>query len=149
MNRLHVHLHVADIEKSVRFYSALFGARPTKLEADYAKWMLDDPRVNFAISARGGELGLGHLGIQVEDKAGLASATARAKAAAGSVLIEENASCCYARSDKAWAEDPQGVRWETFHTTGELTTYGVGAEESRHEVAKVEQPAAGCCGGSC
>jgi catechol 2,3-dioxygenase-like lactoylglutathione lyase family enzyme len=149
MNRLHVHLHVNDIAQSVRFYSALFGAEPTKREGDYAKWMLDDPRVNFAIST-GGEAGLSHLGIQVEDTAALASATARAKSAAGSVIEEKAANCCYAVSDKAWATDPQGVRWETFHTTGDLAVYGVGAAEQPVETtvcctpAKVEQPA--CCG---
>jgi len=152
MNRLHVHLHVNDIGQSVRFYSALFGAEPTKREPDYAKWMLEDPRVNFAIST-GGATGLGHLGIQVEDETALAGATARAKEAAGSVLEEKAANCCYAVSDKAWATDPQGVRWETFRTTGDLTVYGVGAAEQRVVIddakacaapAKAVQPA--CCG---
>jgi catechol 2,3-dioxygenase-like lactoylglutathione lyase family enzyme len=129
MNRLHVHMRVKDIAQSVGFYSTLFGAPPTKREADYAKWMLEDPRVNFAISS-GGEAGLDHLGIQVEDEANLADATNRALAAAGSVLEEKSANCCYAISDKAWATDPQGVRWETFRTTGDLTVYGVGAEKT-------------------
>lgn len=152
MNRLHVHLHVNDVAQSVRFYTALFGAEPTRREPDYAKWMLDDPRVNFAIST-GHEAGLGHLGIQVEDKEALAAATTRAVSAAGQVMEEKAANCCYAVSDKAWATDPQGVRWETFHTTGDITVYGVGAEEQRIvgekpacgcAPAKVEQPA--CCG---
>lgn len=129
MNRLHVHLHVNDLAQSVRFYSALFAAEPSKREVDYAKWMLDDPRVNFAIST-GGEAGLSHLGIQVDDDNALAEATARALKAAGSVFEEKNANCCYAVSDKAWATDPQGVRWETFRTTGDLTVYGVGAERA-------------------
>ena len=116
INRLHVHLNVRDLAQSVRFYSALFGTAPTKRESDYAKWMLDDPRVNFAISSRSGDAGLSHLGIQVEDAVELAHVTARAKGAAGQVLIEDGASCCYAKSDKSWAEDPQGVRWETFLT---------------------------------
>jgi lactoylglutathione lyase len=141
MNRMHVHLHVRDIAHSVRFYTALFGAEPAKRESDYAKWMLDDPRVNFAIST-GGETGLGHLGIQVDDDAALAQATARAVAAAGSVVEEKSANCCYAVSDKAWATDPQGVRWETFRTTGDLTVYGAGAAP---EPAKAEA----CCGGNC
>jgi len=152
MNRLHVHLHVNDIAQSVRFYSALFGAEPAKREPDYAKWMLDDPRVNFAIST-GGAPGLDHLGIQVEDEGALASATARAKDAAGSVFEEKAANCCYAVSDKAWATDPQGVRWETFHTTGDLTVYGVGAAEQRLSIAEPAKtsccaPAAqsACCG---
>jgi catechol 2,3-dioxygenase-like lactoylglutathione lyase family enzyme len=139
MNRLHVHLHVRDIAQSVRFYTALFGAAPAKRESDYAKWMLEDPRVNFAIST-GGDAGLSHLGIQVEDEAALTQATARAVAAAGSVMEEKAANCCYAISDKAWATDPQGIRWETFRTTGDLTVYGAGA---------VREPAEACCGGSC
>jgi len=159
MNRLHVHLHVHDIGQSVRFYSTLFGAEPAKRETDYAKWMLDNPRVNFAIST-GGEPGLGHLGIQVEDDAALAEATERARNAAGSVVEEKSANCCYAVGDKAWASDPQGVRWETFRTTGDLTVYGVGAAETKTSVAtttaccpaEVTAPKAVaaevCCGGS-
>jgi catechol 2,3-dioxygenase-like lactoylglutathione lyase family enzyme len=129
MNRLHVHLNVNDIAQSVRFYSALFGSEPSKREADYAKWMLDDPRVNFAISTGGGA-GLSHLGIQVEDEGALAEATARAVKAAGSVHEEKGANCCYSVSDKSWATDPQGVRWETFRTTGNLTVYGIGPERT-------------------
>ena len=159
MNRLHVHLHVNDLSQSVRFYSALFGTEPSKREPDYAKWMLDDPRVNFAIST-GGEAGLDHLGIQVDDDAALAAATTRAVNAAGSVLEEKSANCCYAVSDKAWATDPQGVRWETFRTTGDLTVYGAGASETNTKVksttaccptSSVEREpvkAAACCGGN-
>jgi catechol 2,3-dioxygenase-like lactoylglutathione lyase family enzyme len=148
MSRLHVHLHVHDIAQSVRFYSTLFGAEPTKREPDYAKWMLDDPKVNFAISSRGGEAGLGHLGIQVESADELAAVTARAKAAAGEALIEEGARCCYARSDKAWATDPQGVKWETFRTTGELAEFGVGADDIRLEGAEADAATSrsACCG---
>ena len=147
MNRLHIHLNVRDIDQSVRFYSALFGAGPVKLESDYAKWMLEDPRVNFAISARGGEAGLSHLGIQVDNAPELANATTRAKAAAGQVLVEEGASCCYAKSDKSWAEDPQGVRWETFLTSGDLTTFGIGADETRLEGTRENacSTKSGCC----
>lgn len=151
MNRLHVHLHVNDIAQSVRFYAALFGTGPVKQQGDYAKWMLENPRVNFAIST-GGAAGLSHLGIQVEDDAALKDATARALAAAGAIVEEKAANCCYAISDKSWATDPQGVRWETFHTTGDLTVYGVGAEETREIAAstvccapaKADAPA--CCG---
>lgn len=151
MSRLHVHLHVRDIDHSVKFYNTLFGREPARLENDYAKWMLDDPKVNFAISTHG-EAGLSHLGIQVESDDELADATARAKDAAGAILIEQGANCCYAKGDKAWAEDPQGVRWETFFTKGNLTTYGVGADEVRTDIAKPDaQPmtASGCCGGTC
>lgn len=119
MKRLHVHLHVNDLAQSVRFYKALFDSEPAKLERDYAKWMLDDPRVNFAIST-GADAGLSHLGIQVDDAAELAVATERAADAAGSVREEKQANCCYAVGDKAWATDPQGVRWEMFHTTNDV-----------------------------
>jgi catechol 2,3-dioxygenase-like lactoylglutathione lyase family enzyme len=154
MNRLHVHLSVHDLAQSVRFYSALFGAPPTRIEADYAKWMLEAPRVNFAISTGKDQTGLSHLGIQVEDETELNHATARAKAAAGQVLVEDGAKCCYAKSDKSWAEDPQGIRWETFLTSGALTVFGVGADETRLENAQGEHEpaqaaAAGCCGGAC
>ena len=145
MNRLHVHLHVRDLSQSVRFYNALFGAEPARLEDGYAKWMLDDPRVNFAIST-GGEAGLSHLGIQVEDETALEQATARALDAAGSVLEEKAANCCFAVSDKAWATDPQGVRWETFRTTGNLTVYGVGAAETRTQGKSDVMPTSACCG---
>lgn len=118
--RLHVHSVVSDLEKSIAFYSRLFAAPPTKRERDYAKWMLDDPRVNFAISSRkSGDIGIGHLGIQADTPCELSTLEARARAAAGDVLEEKNTSCCYARSDKAWATDPDGVRWEQFFTHGD------------------------------
>jgi catechol 2,3-dioxygenase-like lactoylglutathione lyase family enzyme len=150
MKRLHVHVSVADLEQSVRFYSTLFGARPSKQESDYAKWMLDDPRVNFAISSRSdGAAGLSHLGIQAENQGELDQIAARAKDAGDSILIEEGASCCYARSNKAWVADPTGIRWETFFTFGEITTYGQSAEETRVESkapSTVPAVAASCCG---
>ena len=130
MSRLHVHLHVRDLEQSIRFYTTLFATEPARRETGYAKWMLDDPKVNFAISVGGEHTGVGHLGIQVDSDDELASVSARAREAAGAVLIERGARCCYATGNKAWAEDPQGVRWETFHTTGQLDEAGHGAEES-------------------
>ncbi|MGQ0742428.1 MAG: ArsI/CadI family heavy metal resistance metalloenzyme [Alphaproteobacteria bacterium] len=130
MSRLHVHLHVRDLEQSIRFYSILFGTPPTRQEPGYAKWMLEDPRVNFAISVGGGEAGISHLGIQVDSDEELAAVSARARHAAGPVLVERGAHCCYATGNKTWAEDPQGVRWETFHTTGALSEAGQGAEET-------------------
>lgn len=123
MNRFHVHLNVAELDASVRFYSKLFGAEPTVLKHDYAKWMLEDPRVNFAISSTGRAPGVDHLGIQAENAAELDAIGARVVAAGASMIPEEATTCCYARSDKAWTEDPQGTRWETFHTFGEATTY--------------------------
>jgi catechol 2,3-dioxygenase-like lactoylglutathione lyase family enzyme len=126
MNRFHVHLNVADLAASVRFYSALFSADPTVLKPDYAKWMLEDPRINFAISNTGRAPGVDHLGIQVEDEGGLAVLGQRLDAAGGAVIPQDATVCCYARSDKLWTEDPQGTRWETFHTFGEATTYHSG-----------------------
>ena len=123
MKRFHVHLNVTDLAASVRFYSTLFGADPTVHKPDYAKWLLDDPRVNFAISALGRSAGVDHLGIQAESAEELAALGRRLDAAGGAVLPESATVCCYAKSDKAWTEDPQGTRWETFHTFGEATTY--------------------------
>jgi hypothetical protein len=125
MKRLHVHVSVDNLDASIRFYSTLFAAEPTVTKPDYAKWMLDDPRVNFAISRRGAATGIRHLGIQVEDRAELADVYSRLTRAEGAAVFEEGATtCCYAKSEKTWIEDPQGVQWETFLTTGESTTYG-------------------------
>lgn len=125
MKRLHVHVAVDDIEDSTRFYSTLFGARPTVTKADYAKWMLEDPRVNFAIS-QGSESrkGIEHLGIQVESAEELAQVYGQLKAAERPVLEEGCTTCCYAKSEKSWISDPDGVVWEAFLTTGESTVYG-------------------------
>ncbi|GAB3727495.1 ArsI/CadI family heavy metal resistance metalloenzyme [Luteimonas pelagia] len=123
MNRFHVHLAVADLHASIRFYTALFGSAPTVEKTDYAKWLLDDPRVNFAISTNSGAVGIEHLGIQADDPDALAELGRRLDAAGGTVVPEEATVCCYARSDKFWTEDPQGTKWETFHTFGSATTY--------------------------
>ena len=123
MNRFHVHVNVSSLEQSVAFYSRLFGAEPSVVKPDYAKWMLDDPRVNFAISQREGAAGVDHLGIQTEDNAALEQIGARLKAADAVRLAEVGTTCCYAHSDKYWTEDPQGLRWETFRTHGDATTY--------------------------
>lgn len=124
MKRLHVHVSVDDLERSIGFYAALFGAQPSVVKDDYAKWMLDDPRVNFAISGRGREAGVDHLGIQVDTGEELAELSGRLKAAGEATRDQEATTCCYARSDKAWVNDPSGLRWETFHTFGEAVTYG-------------------------
>lgn len=124
MNRFHVHIHVANLDQNIRFYSQLFGAQPTVTKNDYAKWMLDDPRINFAISTgKSNETGIAHLGLQAETPDALAAIGARLQAADAVALAEAGTTCCYARSDKFWAEDPQGVRWESFHTHGDATTY--------------------------
>ena len=124
MKRLHVHVAVPNLEQSIKFYSTLFGAKPVKIEADYAKWMLEDPRVNFAISQRGRTPGIDHIGVQVDTRAELDELSGRLKAAGEKTFDEEAANCCYAKSDKSWVHDPAGVRWETFHTFGDATTYG-------------------------
>ncbi len=122
--RFHVHIHVADLDRNVSFYSQLFGAAPSVQKHDYAKWMLEDPRLNFAISTgKAGELGIAHLGLQAGDADALAAVGSRLIAADAITLAEAGTTCCYAQSDKFWAEDPQGVRWETFHTHGDATTY--------------------------
>jgi catechol 2,3-dioxygenase-like lactoylglutathione lyase family enzyme len=123
MNRFHLHLNVSDLAQSTRFYTALFGAPPSVEKPDYAKWMLEDPRVNFAISTTGRSPGIDHLGIQAETAGELAALGARLQAAGGTLVPEAATTCCYARSDKLWTEDPQGTRWETFHTTAQATTY--------------------------
>jgi catechol 2,3-dioxygenase-like lactoylglutathione lyase family enzyme len=125
MKRLHVHVAVADLTQSIGFYSTLFGSAPTVTKPDYAKWMLDDPRVNFAISTRaGGAHGVDHLGIQVESDGELRELASRLKAAGETTRDQEATTCCYAQSNKAWVNDPSGIRWETFFTFGAATTYG-------------------------
>jgi hypothetical protein len=156
MKRLHVHVAVESLGESIGFYSTLFGAEPTVLKDDYAKWMLDDPRVNFAISDRALTPGVDHLGIQVESGEELAQLAGRLKAAGETTRDQEGATCCYARSDKAWVNDPNGLRWETFFTFGEATVFGEdepGAAQRRSkatccaaaDAAPVPAPAAACC----
>lgn len=141
MKRLHVHVSVSDLETSVRFYSQLFATEPTVHKRDYAKWMLEDPRVNFAISQRDGRPGVQHLGIQVEDRGELAEVYERLRRAQRPVLEEGATTCCYAHSEKSWIDDPQGVQWETFLTTGESTVYGT--DQIRPKEA---HSTAGACG---
>jgi catechol-2,3-dioxygenase len=124
MKRIHIHVAVDSIAGSTEFYSGLFGMQPTVLKDDYAKWMLEDPRVNFAISSRGRQPGLDHLGIQVENENELSAVAKRLKAASMQVLAEGQTTCCYAKSEKAWVVDPQGIAWETFLTRGDATVYG-------------------------
>src|SRR5487761_546824 len=138
MKRLHVHVAVEDLSHSVRFYSALFAAQPSVVKSDYAKWMLDDPRVNFAISTRGRAPGLDHLGIQVEAKAELHEVYAPLRQAGGTVIEQGETACCYAKSEKSWIDDPAGIAWETFHTTGENTDYGDGTGERDARVANAK-----------
>jgi predicted lactoylglutathione lyase len=141
MKRMHVHVAVTDLERSIGFYSALFAAEPAVIKTDYAKWMLDDPRVNFAISTRGRQTGLDHLGIQAENESELKEIYARLHQAGGNIIEQGQTSCCYAKSEKSWIDDPAGISWETFLTTGESTDYGDGTGE---RVARVAHAKA-CC----
>ncbi len=137
MNRFHVHLHVDDLAKSIGFYSKLFAAEPTRVEPDYAKWMIEDPRINFAISTRGSTPGIDHLGFQTDSTEELAVLKARAEGADMALLDEGATTCCYARSEKHWITDPQGIAWEQFHTLGNIPVF--------HE----EAPAAVAAGPAC
>ena len=138
MKRFHVHTHVEDLQASIAFYSKLFAAAPTRVEADYAKWMLEDPRLNFAISTRGGKPGIDHLGFQVDSEEELAELKARAQAADMALLDEGETTCCYARSDKHWITDPQGIAWEHFHTLGDIPVFN-----EKQAPAAADAPA--CC----
>jgi hypothetical protein len=136
MKRFHVHVAVPQLQEGIRFYSTLFGAEPTVMKDDYAKWMLEDPRVNFAISERNGRPGINHLGFQVDEAAELDEIHARLSAADEGVIAEKNVSCCYARSDKYWTTDPAGVPWESFRSLGTVPFYHGEPESS---------PADRCC----
>ncbi len=124
MKRMHVHVSVDNIDNAIGFYSALFAAKPSVIKEDYAKWMLDDPRVNFAISSRGNNAGLDHLGIEVESESELRDVYSRLREAGQNVVEQGKTTCCYAKSEKSWVDDPAGISWEAFFTTGESTYYG-------------------------
>ena len=153
MKRFHVHVSVEQLDESIRFYSSLFGAAPTVVQPDYAKWMLDDPRVNFAISQRGRQPGVNHLGFQVEDDSELRAMRGQLAAADAGVLEQTNAACCYALSDKYWVTDPQGVAWETFHTLESVPVYGEDTRTAAMQSAcciplapsENEEKAGACC----
>ena len=145
MKRFHVHIHVTDLDRNIAFYSKMFGMQPTRVEADYAKWMLVDPAVNFAISTRGeGAVGLDHLGIQVDNEAELQSLKAQARAADLSLIDEGATTCCYARSDKHWLIDPQGLPWEHFRTLGNIPVFREGPVAAEPAAAPAEAASA-CC----
>jgi hypothetical protein len=156
MKRMHVHVSVRELSPAITFYSALFAAPPTIVKADYAKWMLDDPRVNFAICTRGRQAGLDHLGIQVEEQDELRDVYARLQKA-GEITEEGHTTCCYAKSEKAWIDDPAGISWEAFLTSGESTDYGTSIQQGVRvarakiccgsEAKQPTAPATACCGG--
>ena len=139
MKRFHVHIGVADLEQSIRFYTGLFGAKPSVRKDDYAKWMIEDPRVNFAISQRGGRIGVNHLGLQADSAAELADIRERFATAGAGIQDEPDASCCYAKSDKHWVADPQGIAWEGYHTLSEIRYFDRDA---------VDAPSSSACCGS-
>ena len=141
MKRFHIHVGVKNIETSVQFYSTLFGQKPVKQKEDYAKWLLEDPRLNFAISTRSGHVGVNHLGIQVEEPAELEEITERLKKADLGVYDEGEVTCCYAESNKAWVKDPSGVAWEAYQNMADADIFSEGEEESSDE-----DDSEGCCG---
>ena len=130
MKRLHIHVSVDDLQESMRFYQILFATEPTVVQTDYAKWMLDDPRMNFAISQRGAKVGLDHLGIQVEHADELDEMHTRLNGLATALIEESGSACCYAQSDKDWVKDPSGLPWETFHTLDGVPVFGKESTES-------------------
>lgn len=156
MKRFHVHLSVPALEDAIRFYCRLFAAEPTVRKADYAKWMLDDPRVNFAISQRGAEPGLNHLGIQVENDAELLEMQQRLESTEAGIIEQTGTACCYARSDKYWANDPVGIAWETYHTLGTIPMFNESPDADACCVpaaavavpSQAPRPATACCGGA-
>lgn len=147
MKRFHIHVGVKDLEKSVQFYSTLFGQKPAKLKEDYAKWMLEDPRINFAISTRVSEKGVDHLGIQVDQDSELNELTERLKQADLGVYDEGESTCCYAESKKAWVQDPSGIAWEAYRTMADAEVFkGEKKEESAGECCpSTEDANSSCC----
>ena len=141
MNRGHVHVGVTDLNASITFYSGLFDAKPAVIESDYAKWMLEEPRVNFAISTRSGKNGLDHLGFQADSEAELEILHQRLEAAHGPVVAQKGTACCYSESDKYWTVDPAGIAWESFHTLGRVPVFGEKAAEGSACCAPVLSPA--------
>lgn len=142
MKRFHVHVSVDDLTHNIRFYSTLFGAEPSVLKDDYAKWMLDDPKVNFAISQRGDKPGINHLGIQVENDEELESMRAQLTRADQPIVEQVDAACCYAKSNKHWVQDPQGVAWETFHSLSSIPVFG---RDTQSTGKAIPIKAAACC----
>jgi len=158
MKRFHVHARVNDLQASITFYSKLFAAEPSRVETDYANWMLEDPRINFAISTRGDTVGVDHLGFQTDDAKELAELKARARSADMALLDQGETSCCYARTDQYWVADPQGIAWEQFHTLDSIPVFGERTRASESQSAAccapaacgqasgaAAQPAASCC----
>jgi len=154
MRRFHVHVAVDDLEANIRFYSAVFGLPPTVTKPDYAKWMIEEPRLNFAISNRGAKTGLDHLGFQVDSDEELGELRQKVADAEIAMRDQPDATCCYAHSDKYWITDPQGIAWETYHTLGEAEIYGVDMAQTveanaccapKPNVVNISNQRTGCC----
>ena len=143
MKRFHIHVSVADLEPSIHFYSTLFGAAPAVVKSDYAKWMVDDPRINFAISTRSSRVGINHLGVQTDSDAELEALSEQLRQADVATAQEKNTACCYARSNKYWVQDPSGIAWETFHSLGTIPTFG---EERVSEIAAATETSSASSG---
>ena len=151
MKRFHVHVSVSNLQESIRFYSTLFGVEPARVEVDYAKWMLEDPFINFAISQRRAKVGVDHLGFQVEQAAELQAARGQLQAADEGITEQVDAACCYARSDKYWVTDPSGIAWETFHTLDSIPVFGADTQSEKAKPRSQFVAAPGertCCGSS-
>ncbi len=142
MKRLHIHLNVDDLDQSIKYYTALFGVEPARREADYAKWLLDEPSANVAISSHGRKAGVDHVGVSLDSREELDLVADRLTAIEAPLTPQEDATCCYAKSDKYWSHDPQGAVWELFHTFGDANTYGETGENPTHAAA----PVTSCCG---
>lgn len=145
MKRMHIHVGVNNLDESVRFYSALFGAAPAKLKPDYAKWMLEDPHLNFAISTRSGRTGLDHMGLQVDDAGELAALRDHMSAANISTHSDGETTCCYAKSEKSWVEDPNGIAWEAYHTMEDAQIYAGDDAVTAAACCIPEAPQGVCC----
>ncbi len=145
MKRLHIHVGVKNLDDSIGFYNALFGAEPVKTKPDYAKWMLDDPHVNFAISTRSGKIGVDHLGIQVDNGAELDGLREQLSKANLSTHSDGETTCCYATSEKSWVEDPSGIAWEAYHTMEDAQVFSAAPSEEKACCAPSSKSAGGCC----
>jgi hypothetical protein len=144
MKRFHVHTHVEDLQANIAFHSKMFATEPARVESDYARWMLDDPRINFAISTRGAKPGVDHLGIQVDTEEELAEMKARGESASLTLQDDGEATCCYARSDKYWVTDPQGLAWERFHALGSIPVFGA-TRDKPGTIPTTSAPSRACC----
>ena len=145
MKRLHIHIKTDDLEQSIKFYSAMFGQSPQKHEVDYAKWLLDNPAANIALTTSNGATGVDHVGISLDELDELEETAARLKEAGNDLYQQEETTCCYAQSNKYWAQDPQGAVWELFRTFGESETYGEKIDRESVKTAVANQEGAACC----